>query len=258
MPHSLLTFQDISLKCNPHSGRQLLLVSSQVLGIRQRWYGGSAAESSKSSGCGVVVNHDLLQNKKKLLSPHPVLTQKASWTEKLNFFVTLSYCIFTGCYIFWSESNRSASMCCLHVLSPFSACSQGEVQGSAPCMFPFRGSLYQKFLCHLCPWQLIPGAKPQADATGATITSQGQGKGLSFSQKMCRQPDPWPIFSAQNLEQLQVFAFVLGLNMCLPISQSYLRCRGVVRLHNLTQPVTSHRWISCLQKSPLPPSFRWV
>lgn len=36
-----------------------------------------------------------------------------------------------------------------------------------------------------------------------------------------------------------MFAFVLGLNMFLAISQSYLKCRGVVRVPNLTQPVTS-------------------
>lgn len=147
-------------------------------------------------------------------------------------------------------------MSCLPVPSPSAAYIQGEVQGSAPCMFPFTGSLYQKFLCHACPWQLVPSAKPQADATGATITSQGHGKGLSSSWKMHRQLHPWPIFSAQNLEQLQVFAFVLGLNICLAISQSYLKCRGVVRLHNLTQTVTSLRGIVCLQKVLLPPSFR--
>lgn len=65
-------------------------------------------------------------------------------------------------------------------------------------------------------------AKPQADATGATITSQGHGKGLSSSWKIHRQLHPFPVYSAQNLEQLQVFAFVLGLNICLAISQRYL------------------------------------
>lgn len=60
---------------------------------------------------------------------------------------------------------------------------------------------------------------------------------------MRRQLHPRPTFSAPNLEQLRVFAFVLGLNMCLAISQSDLKCRGVVRQPNLTQPVTSaDRW----------------
>lgn len=35
-----------------------------------------------------------------------------------------------------------------------------------------------------------------------------------------------------------MFAFVLGINICLAISQSYLRWRGVVSLPGLTQPVT--------------------
>lgn len=108
-----------------------------------------------------------------------------------------------------------------------------------PCMFLFVGSQDQKFPHHPHPWLLIlytePGLMPQE----RPVTSQGHGKGVSPSQKMCRQLHPQPIFSAQNLEQFSVFAFVLGLNMCLAISQSYLKCRDVVRLPNLTQPVTS-------------------
>ena len=116
--------------------------------------------------------------------------------------------------------------------------AQGDAQGAAPGMFPFIGSQDQKLPHHPCPWQLIPRAEPWADAPGVTITSRGHGKGVSPSQKMRRQLHPRPT-SIQNLEQLCVFAFVLGLNMCLAISQSYLKCRGVVRLLNLTQPVTS-------------------
>lgn len=100
MHHSLLTFQDVSLKCSLHSRRQVLLVCPQVLGIKQRLFGGSAAEGSKSGGCDVAINHYLLQNKMKLLNPHPVLTQVASWTEKLDFFVILGHCSCPDCYIF--------------------------------------------------------------------------------------------------------------------------------------------------------------
>lgn len=155
---------------------------------------------------------------------------------------------------------------CFHALPPCSfplrtPRAQGDAQGAAPCVFPFVGSHDQKFPHHPCPWWLIPCAKPWADAPGATITSPGHGKGVLPSQKMRRQLHPRPIFSAQNLGQLlRVFAFVLGLNMCLAISQSYLKCRGVVRLPNITWPVTSaDGWrMACLRKAVLSFSFRLV
>lgn len=86
----------------------------------------------------------------------------------------------------------------------------------------------------------FPVQSPRLMPQGQPLPAKSLGRD-STSWKMPRQLHPWPIYSAQILEQLQVFAFVLGLNTCLAISQSYLRCRGVVRLHNLTQPVTSYR-----------------
>lgn len=138
----------------------------------------------------------------------------------LRSLIFLSPWAIAGCHIFWSESYRSASISCLPVPSPSAA------------------------------WGWCAGF--------SALHVLFHRKSVPEIPKMRRQLHPWPIFSAQNLEQLQVFAFVLGLNMCLAISQSYLRCRGVVRLHNLAQPVTFHRWIACLQKAPLPPSFRLV
>lgn len=165
------TFQDVSLRCNPHSRRQVLLVCPQVLGIKQRWYGGTAAEGSRSGVYGVAVNHDLLQNKMKLLSPYPLLPQAASWTEQLDFFVTLSHAAIQA--VTFSDLNPTGLLSCLAslFLPLLLPVLKVRCRVQCPAMFPFIGSLYQKFLCHPCPWQLIPGAEPQADATGATITS---------------------------------------------------------------------------------------
>lgn len=250
MRHSLLTFQDVSLKCSLHSRGQVLLVCPQVLGIKQRWFGGSAAEGSKSGGCDVAINHYLLQNK---IRTGWILT--LFWPRWLHGLRSLGFFCHPGPLqlsrllhiLIWIQQV------CFHVLPPcsFPFCCLYSRWGAgfSTLHVAFVGSLNQKFLCHPCPRQLIPSANLQADAAGATITSQGHGKGLPSSWKMHRQLHPWPIYPAQNLEQLQVFIFVLGLNICLAISQNYLRCRGVVRLHNLTQPVTSHRWIAGLQKA---------
>lgn len=129
---------------------------------------------------------------------------------------------------------------CFHVLPPCSfplrtPCAQGDAQGAVPCVFP--GSQDQKFPHQPCPWQLVPCAEPPGlMPQGRPSPAQGMGR-ESHPPRKCIGNST--LFSAQNLEQFRVFAFVLGLNMCLAISQSYLICRGVVRLPNLTHPVTS-------------------
>lgn len=145
--------------------------------------------------------------------------------------------------VIFSDLNPTGLLPCvafLFLLLTHTLCSRWWAGCSAPHVtFPRKPEPDSP----LPPLPLVACSLCQAPGWCPRGTSLGHGKRVSTFQKMHRQLHPWPIFSAQNLEQLCVFAFVLGLNMCLAISQSYLKCRGVVRLPYLTQPVTSaDRW----------------
>lgn len=159
---------------------------------------------------------------------------------KQDVFLTLSQHSYTA--VTFSDLNPTGLLPCVaSLLLPLmhTPCSR-RCAGCSALRVPFRRKPGPEIPHHPCPWLLIPYTEPpQDDASGATIISWGHGKGVLPSQKIRRQFHPQPILSAQDLEPFSVFAFVLGLNMCLAISLSYLKCRGVVRLPNLTQPVTS-------------------